>query len=94
MKDGQKVEFKADLSHRVDIFKVISNIKNFNVPAGTYQNIVFKTSISSTPTHHSFELKGNYMSNGVTTPIVVRVTEPVTFQVAHSESVTINANEA
>lgn len=93
MKDGQKVEVKSDLSQRVDIFKVISNLSNFDIPAGTYQNIIFKTTISSSPTHHSFELKGNYQSNGITTPIVVRVTEPVTFQVQHVAPVTINAGD-
>lgn len=94
MKDGQEVELTTDLSQRVDIFKVISNINNFDIPAGTYQGITFKTSIASSSTHHAFELKGNYQSNGVTTPIIVRVTQPVTFQVTHEEPVTIQGGEA
>ena len=93
-KDGQLVELKSDLSQRVDIFKLITTVSNFDIPAGTYQNIKFKTSIASSPSHHAFELKGSYQSNGTTTPIVVRVTQPVTFEVEHAAPVTINAGEA
>jgi len=93
IKDGQPVELKTNLSQRVDIFKVISNIGNFDIPAGSYQNIKFKTSIASSSSHHAFELKGNYQSNGTTTPIVVRVTQPVTFEVEHAAPVAFKAGE-
>lgn len=75
--NNHEVEFKSQIPQRIDLFLPVTLLGNVTLPPGTYSQVEFKVELNPTGTDAALELKGQYTSGGITTPIIFTVNAPL-----------------
>ena len=72
-----KVEFKSEVPQRIDLFSSVATLGNVTLTPGTYTEVEFEVELVPTSSDPALELKGQFTSNSVTTPVIFRVSTPL-----------------
>lgn len=87
---GAEIEYKTPVSSQVDIFSSLAQVVgSISLPTGTYSEIEFKASMSSSGSIPALELNGSFTSGGVTTPVQFIVSSNLEIK-SESNGVTIS----
>ncbi|RYY92418.1 MAG: hypothetical protein EOO11_21305 [Chitinophagaceae bacterium] len=87
---GSEVEYSRSLQQSVDLFAAAPVLGSISLEAGTYDEVEFKAFLAPNGATPALELQGQYVSNGVTTPVLFRANEPVLLK-AEKHNVTLSA---
>jgi hypothetical protein len=89
----QMLAFRTNIAQRFNVFDIVSSIGSLNLPSGKFDRLLFKVKVAPLGSYHAWLMKGTYTSNGISTPIVVQVMEPLTFTFDHRTPMTFNPRE-
>jgi hypothetical protein len=67
---GQEIEYKSNQQRSIDLFSSDPLAGNFQLPAGTYDEVELKTVLSPIGGQPSLELKGSFINGGTTIPVL------------------------
>ena len=92
-RDSIEIEYTWRGPQTINLFDLSANIGSITLPAGTYEKIVLKVNSERMDANGKslFYLKGNYTNSGGTTmPIVISVTDPISFQTSQKNDTIVS----
>lgn len=69
-RQGTEIEFDSKEQRSIDLFSADPLAGNFSLPAGTYDEVELKTLLSPLGGQPSLELKGSFINNGTSIPVL------------------------
>jgi len=72
-----EIEYKSEIKQKIDLFSSLSTLSSIIVPTGTYRDIEFEIEIEPNGNDAALELKGQYTSGTVITPVVFKVNNEI-----------------
>jgi hypothetical protein len=66
---GQEIEYKSNQQRSIDLISTDPLAGNFQLPAGTYDEVELKTVLTPSGGLPSLELKGSFINGGVSIPV-------------------------
>lgn len=67
--DNEEIEYKSNQQRSIDLFSTDPLAGNFQLPAGTYDEVELKTVLAPSGGLPSLELKGSFINGGVSIPV-------------------------
>ncbi len=75
--NNNEAEFKSEVPQHIDLFSSVVTLGNITLTPGTYTEVEFEVELNPTSTDPALELKGQFTDNGITTPVIFRVSSPI-----------------